>query len=231
MPDFIPNEDVKFDIFQEQFIEEMSELIDADPGPGKPGNRFPSQFREDFDEHKDLQKSWKDAWKAAKDKSSRRPKDVVDKDGARAELETFLRQFIREWVANYRRITNGERAAMGVPVPDAEPSPHPQIVDPIIGLTHKAGGDVELRCRVTSDATMASKPLAHILVQAKHALVGANDPNPGFEQCILIYESSKALSMMHFGVPNVGKRLYIYMYAGTTPFIPKTRDHGRMCIR
>lgn len=131
------------------------------------------------------------------------------KDTLREEIEALMRNIFDDIPASW--LTPSDREVLNIHLRDAEPSPHPQIVDPIIGLTPKQGGDVELRVRTTSDQTRPSKPLAHILIQAQYAFTAATDLTaPAFDQCTSHYESSQALSTMHLGISNVGKRLYGY---------------------
>jgi len=130
------------------------------------------------------------------------------KDTLRGEIESLLRDIYEDIPDSW--LSPSDREILNIHLRDREPSPHPQIVDPIIGLTNKSGGDVELRVRTTTDSTNASKPLDHVLVQTQYTLTAANDPAPPFEQCLQHYESSHALSMMHLGISNVGKRFYGY---------------------
>jgi len=128
------------------------------------------------------------------------------KDTLRGEIESLIRDIYADIPDSW--LSPSDREILNIHLHDREPSPHPQIVDPIIGLTNKSGGDVELRVRTTTDSTNASKPLDHVLVQTQYTLTAANDPAPPFEQCLQHYESSHALSMMHLGISNVGKRFY-----------------------
>jgi len=123
-------------------------------------------------------------------------------------METHLRVIYNDIPES--ALNEDDRATLNLHKRDTEPSPHPQIIDPIIGLTPITGGDLEVRCRNTTDETRPSKPLDHILVQVQYALVSLNDPAPAFAACIIQHQSSKAQFIMRLGIENVGKRLYGY---------------------
>lgn len=130
------------------------------------------------------------------------------KDVLRSEIESLMRNIFDDIPSSW--LTPSDREILNIHMRDSEPSPHPQIIDPIIGLTPLTGGDLEVRVRNTTDETRPSKPLDHILVQVQYALVSLNDPAPPFAACILQHQSSKALFVMRLGVENIGKRFYGY---------------------
>lgn len=146
----------------------------------------------------------------AQNKTNRTSGDVTAHREARQEYEKFTREFIGEFLRKNKKVSNAQRKLMALTVPDTEPSPHPQIVDPIIGLTTLSGGDMKVRCRSTSDQDLPSKPLDHVLVQVQYALLNLTDPAPPFAQAILQHQSSKAQFIMHLGIDSVGKRFYGY---------------------
>jgi hypothetical protein len=152
---------------------------------------------------------WNTTYPLTQNPDVRNKTNIDDKEDIKQEIQDLLRYIYADIPNSW--LNNRDRNILGLPKRDKEPSPHPQIVDPIIGLTAKTGGDVELRVRKTTDETRPSKPLDHLLVQAQYAFTAATDLTaPPFEQCTNHYESSHALSTMHLGISNVGKRFYGY---------------------
>jgi len=211
--DFIPQTDDDFFNFQENLRERLhaTENEDGEPTPGEAENYKKWGIS---DEHvKELDetgKIYEKRYHRAQKKTKRNSGDVVKHRQAREEYEKDIREFVGEWLRKNKKISDGERKLMQLTVPDTEPSPHPQIVDPIVGLTPITGGNLEVRVRSTKDQTRPSKPLPHILVQVQYALVGLGDPAPPFAQCIPQRQSSKAAFIMKLGIDNVGKRFYGY---------------------
>jgi len=211
--DFIPTEDDDFFNFEQNLLERLhaKEDEDGEPAPGEAENfkkwGIPDEPVKDLDE---MQILYEKKYHRAQKKTKRNSGDVVKHRQAREEFEKDIRQFVGEFLRKNHKISDGERKLMQLTVPDTEPSPHPQIVDPIIGLTPIPGGDMEVRCRSAQDETRPSKPLPHVLVQVQYALVSLGDPAPAFEQAIVQRQSSKALFIMHHGISNVGKRFYGY---------------------
>lgn len=219
LEDFIPGNDDDFFSFQKNLRERLhrKEDEDGEPAPGEAENfekwSIPEDDVKDLD---DMGKDYEKKYHKAQNKTNRTSGDVTAHREAREGTdliegyEKFMREFIGQWIRKNKKISNAQRKLMALTVPDTEPSPHPQIVDPIVGLTPIPGGDLEVRVRSTEDQTRPSKPLPHILVQVQYALVNLTDPAPAFEQAILQHQSSKALFIIHFGISNVGKRFYGY---------------------
>ncbi len=212
--DYIPSEDDNFLNFQENLRERLhaKEDEDGEPSPAEEENykkwSIPDEEVKELDE---TGKIYEKRYHRAQKKTKRNSGDVVKHRQAREEYEKDIREFVGERVRKNKKISDGERKLMQLTVPDTEPSSHPQIVDPIIGLTPFSGGNIEVRCRSTKDETRPSKPLPHILVQVQYALTAADNLTaPAFKQCTEHHESSKSLFIMKLGIDNVGKRFYGY---------------------
>lgn len=198
-----PTEDAKFNQYLERAIphllENWEKLVPSMPGT-------PDERKEELE---DLFKDWNETYPLSQNPDTRTTTITGEKDALRDEIETLMRNIYDDIPASW--LNPSDREVLNIHLRDREPSPHPHIVDPIIGLTPLTGGEVEVRVRVTTDSTNASKPLDHILVQAQYALTDASSMTaPAFEQCTLQYQSSHALSIMQLGITNVGKKFYGY---------------------
>jgi len=211
--DFIPDTDDDYFNFQENLRERLHAKEDEDgmPAPGEAENfkkwGIPEDDVKDLDEKG---KFYEKKYHKAQNKTNRTSGDVTAHREAREEYEKFMREFIGEWLRKNKKVSNEQRKLMALTVPDTEPSPHPKIVDPIIGLIPLTGGQLKVKCRNLNDQDLPSKPLPHILVQVQYALVSLGDPAPAFALCILQHQSSKAQFIMDLGIAEVGKRFYGY---------------------
>lgn len=206
-----PTEDAKFNEYLQRaephLITNWDKLVAKPLEPLPPGMPPAAYLRKAGLE--ELFGRWNTAYPLSKNPDTSSETTVDDKNDLRKELEDLLR-FIYDDIPN-SWLTNHDRNILNIKKRDREPSPHPQIVDPIVGLTPLTGGEVEVRVRVTTDSTNASKPIDHVLVQAQYALTEASNMTaPPFEQCTLQYQSSHALSIMQLGITSVGKKFYGY---------------------
>ena len=211
--DFIPDTDDDFFNFQDNLRERLRTHEDEDgvPSPGEAENRVKWGIADEPMDDLDAKGVfYEKKYHKAQNKTNRTSGDVTAHRQAREGYEKFIREFVGEFLRKNKKVSDPQRKLMALTVPDTEPSPHPQIVDPTIGLVPISGGDLKVRVRRSSDETLPSKPLPHILVQVQFALVSLNDPAPPFAQCILQHQSSKAQFIMRHGIDNVGKRFYAY---------------------
>ena len=99
---------------------------------------------------------------------------------------------------------------MGIPPRDFEPTPRGQIeAIPVVGPTAIGGGDVKVRCRVTTDQTRYSRhPLADG-IEVKYTWVPKGEmPPEGPEDCNKALTSKKAQFIIHCGPKNAGESFY-----------------------
>ena len=144
--DIIPRKDADFDVFQDNIMDKVQPKLAAWGIPVA-----------DFTALQVLQTAWNDAWALAKDKDTRSRGDVRAKLVARKRYEAGLRRFVKTWIAFNNNVTDADIESLGLKVRDIEPTPKPKITTfPIIGLKAMGGGDIEVRCRVTTDQTRPS---------------------------------------------------------------------------
>jgi hypothetical protein len=122
------------------------------------------------------------------------------------EIETFVNSQIRF----NPLVSRDERIEMGVPPRDIKPTPRGKITTfPIIGLKGMGGGDLEVRCRVTTDQTRFSRHPLSDGIEVKYTWVPKGEmPPEGPEDCNKALTSKKARFIIHCGPKNAGESFY-----------------------
>lgn len=146
----------------------------------------------------------------SQDKNTRTKSDVAAHRDKRIIYEKELRDFHNEWIANNSGIPDEQKLILGGRVRDTEPSPSQPITDvPIVGLKGLGGGDIEVRCRVTTDQTRASMhPDANVIDYRYIAVESGDVPPSDPEDCPKADSQPKAKFVLRAGAKNAGKRFY-----------------------
>ena len=114
MPDFIPQNDAEFNLWQLS----LTEIIE-------PNLTLWNINAEDFSALKASQAGWITAFAKASNKQNRTRADVQSKDDARDSFEKVLRQFNAQWLANNTKVLNSDREKMGLTVKQGTRKPVP----------------------------------------------------------------------------------------------------------
>ncbi|MFH1230581.1 MAG: hypothetical protein V1709_03700 [Planctomycetota bacterium] len=146
----------------------------------------------------------------SQDKNTRTRADVATHRDKRKIYEKELREFHNEWITNNSGIPDEQKLILGGRVRDTEPSPGSPITDvPIVGLNGLGGGDIEVRCRVTTDQTRASMHPDANAVDYRYVTVESGDVPPSDpEDCPKADSQPKAKFVLRAGAKNSGKRFY-----------------------
>lgn len=118
--DFIPRSDGDFNLWQGTLIEYVA-LNLVTWGISEP----------DFTVLKSKQSVWEPAFAKASNKQNRTSADVLAKDEAYEDYVGAIRPFVAEWLANNSKVTDSDRARMGLTVksgtrtPKAKPTSSP----------------------------------------------------------------------------------------------------------
>ena len=114
MPDFIPQNDAEFNLWQMS----LTEIIE-------PNLTHWNISADDFTALKASQTGWITAFAKASNKQNRTRADVQSKDDARDSYEKALRQFNAQWLANNTKVLNSDREKMGLRVKQGTRKPVP----------------------------------------------------------------------------------------------------------
>jgi hypothetical protein len=194
--DYIPGPDGKFNDFQANLSTYVAANFEAWGIPQKA-----------LDDIAPIVTRWNNAWAIAKNKDTRSPADVKEKDLARKELDHAIRAFVKEFLANNSKVSNKDRTAMGLTVPSGSHSPRPAIsTPPAVIFRAVIGGTLHVECRVEHDASRASMHPDADIVEIRYKM---DDPAPtNLAECTQIKTSTRGSFTMELGIENAGKRLY-----------------------
>lgn len=112
--DYIPRKDEDFQAWQLNFATNLSPLAARLGIP-----------TEKLTELQDLQGEWADGFHLANQPATRTPLTIVQKNHARDNYEGFLRQLVRQHIANNEETTDDDRVTLGVPIPKTTRTPAP----------------------------------------------------------------------------------------------------------
>ncbi|MBI4835368.1 MAG: hypothetical protein HY811_11215 [Planctomycetes bacterium] len=123
--------------------------------------------------------SYEPLYTAAQNKTTRTRADVLAHRQSRELYEKEIRTMARQYLMNSPLVSDTDRVNLGLTVRDTEPSPGAPITTvPIIGLKGLGGGDIEVRCRVTTDQTRASMHPDANVVEYRFIMVASGTVPP-----------------------------------------------------
>jgi hypothetical protein len=104
MSDFVPRPDTTFDVWQGNLLNKAETAV-----------------------LRTKQSRWAGAFKAAGDPETRTKASVREKQEAREEYESALREFVKAWLTYNPAMTDADRENFGLPVHDTKPTPASEI--------------------------------------------------------------------------------------------------------
>ncbi len=161
-----------------------------------------------------------------KDREKRTAAQVADFNDCKKRYAKAWRLFHKAWVAFNPAISKQDMIDLVGKDYDPEPSPHPPIDDiPLVGLRAQGGGDLEFRCRVTEDKTMASMHPAANLIEFRFTILEVGDIPPTDENDYPKRDvSSRAKFVLALGLKSTGKKFWgIFRWVNIRK--PRTAGH------
>ena len=208
MPDFIPQTDAGFDIFQSNFIASVQPKLITWSIPTT-----------EFTPLTTLQTAWNTAWNKAKNKDTRSRADVQAKKEARKAFQSALRKFVRQWLAFNSKVADADREALGLKVKDIEPTPMP-VPDRAPDITLDAIKHLSHKLRLTDPANphTQSKPKGVRAIQV-FRFIGTSAPSD-ISQYQYVGDATRFLFESKFTLADVGKTAYYLARYVNTRGIP-----------
>jgi len=158
----------------------------------------------------DLQAEYEPLYWKIQDKKNRTGADVASYRDCKKRYIKAWRAFHKEWVVNNSKIPVADKVILVGKERDTEPTPRGKIATfPIIGLKGIGGGEIEVRCRVTTDQTRFSMHTLADAVECKYIFVPTGEmPPEDPDACPKTQTSKKARFIISCGVKNAGQSLY-----------------------
>ena len=143
----------------------------------------------------------------AQNKTTRTRADVLAHRQMRQTYEKEIRTFVRKY-GDF--LTDSAKSDLGLTIRDTKPSPSKPITDvPIVGLKGLGGGDIEVRCRATTDQTRSSMHPDANVIDCRYIMVESGGVPPSDpEDCPRADSQPKAKFVLKAGAKNAGKRFY-----------------------
>ncbi len=114
MADYIPQNDAKMNLWQKNLVEIVESKVTAW-----------GILADDFTLVKAKQVVWEAAFDKVSNKQNRTAADVLAKDEAYEDYVATIRPFVAQWLANNSKVTDSDRARMGLTVKTGTRTPTP----------------------------------------------------------------------------------------------------------
>ena len=111
MPDFIPRPDATFDVWMQNFLNQVEQI---GPQVGLPQSEITAV--------KDAASQWVQDYNAQVAAKNAAQAATVTKDNTRDDTESVVRRVVKQLQAN-PQLTDGQRELLGITVPDTTPTP------------------------------------------------------------------------------------------------------------
>lgn len=211
---YIPDAFNDFDPWQKQLVNELltdpltGNPVPFPPGPGDPGNweiwEIPEADTAVVVEGQAIYQPYYDAWS---DEDARNTTIIENHKREHKIYVTKIREYVAENLRNNSNLNTGNLAALGLTVPDTEPTAKPQLEDrPIVIAEMKGGALLKLQFRIAQDSTRPSMhPDAHAL-ELKYQIGGTEPVNA--EATNQSVSFTKSRHTLQLGVANAGQYFY-----------------------
>lgn len=152
--------------------------------------------------------AWHPAYVLATDPATRTSPTVAAKDAERASAEATVRPYAQR-ISRNASVTNEDKVAIGVNLPNNSPVPiPPPVTQPILGLRSQAPLLAELTYRDSALGDTKKKPAGTIGVQiwTNVGTVPATDP----AQCAFVTQATKSPTILRFVAEQRGKQCTVF---------------------
>jgi len=196
--DYIPTTDKGFDTFQDDLIKGVLPNLSTWKIP-----------QEEFDVLLPLQTDWNTAWGKAKNKKTRNSGDVEAKDEALKLYEKAIREFVQQWLAPNKKVSNEQLIKLGLTPRNTGSSERPEIKDaPDVSFSAKSGAVIEVKCRMKQDSSRAS---IHPDADGAELCYKIGQPAPkNEEECVKSIVITKATYSLKLKLADASKKIYGY---------------------
>jgi hypothetical protein len=200
--DFIPHSDSEFDPWQDNLVGKV------DPIAGQLG--IPEAT---ITETHTKKARWDAAYKAAKDPNTRNKVLVLEKNEARADYESNLRNLNNTYLMHSPMLTDAMRLDMGLPVHKTTRTPVPPPTSMVELLLRQLGGSrVEVAFFPVSENTAArerheAKPFGVRGAELIWAIL--TEPPKAYEDLVHSVFDTRSPYIFQFNISDAGKTLYV----------------------
>jgi len=203
--DWIPRNEEDFNDFQDEF---EALLVTDGPGWGVPAGRITDVSNAKAD--------WTPKYAAGRDESDPTSAQRQAKNDSRKAYVTLIRSVVNQHLRNNPALTNDDRVALGITVPDTTRSRVPvpnhapkENIDKIDHLLHK------IRITDPDNPATRKKPKGVARINV-YRYIGEQNATPRLSDYQLIGSSTKFLFTSGFADTDVGKKAwYIVQYENT----------------
>lgn len=165
----------------------------------------------EMDDWSDYRDAWNVLYGQWGNPNTRTKTVTDDKNDLKKNFRTFTKPLLNR-MSGASGITNADREALHIPVPDPNPTESPAIeVAPVVSLTAKQGGFMQIVCTVEEDSSRASMHPDADAIEVKIKIGPADGTAPATpDDCVLQLLSTKAKFNYEAGTVNAAKRIWIF---------------------
>lgn len=214
--DYIPHAYSKFNNWQKQLVKGLlTDPLTGDPVPFPPAGGDPANWeiwdipQAGMQKLVDAQATYQPFYNDWSDEDARNKTIVEAHKKGHKVYEKFLREFVAQWLRNNKKLTTGDKAGLGLTVPDTERTDRAAIEDrPTAKAEMKGGALLKLEFRMKDDSTRTSMHPDADVVELKWQIGGTEPASP--EQTNKTDTFSKARHAMQLDVADAGQFFYGY---------------------
>lgn len=213
--DYIPNPYAEFNNWQIQFVDELltdpisDDVIVFPPAPGAdPANWDIWEIPQaDMAVVVDGQATYQPFYNDWSDEDARNDTIIENHVREHGIYEKLIRDFVAENLRNNSELDTGDLSALGLTVPDTEPTDKPQLEDrPLVSSKMKGGALLKLAFKIAEDSTRPSlHPDAHAM-ELKYQIGGDKPENADATNKSVTF--TKARHSLQLDTADAGKFFY-----------------------
>jgi len=212
---YIPDAHDKFNTWQKQFVKGLltdpvtGEVTIFPPDPAaEPANWQNFGIpEEDMQELVDAQTTYQPLYDAWSDEDARNHDKSVAHTEGRRNYETFIREFVAQWLRYNKKLNNAAKAVLGLTIPDTEPTAVvPVEYGPVLSIDKIIQGLHKIRVADPENPTTQKMPAGHKLVMER--FIGAAGLEGGDILWSTFKQKGKFLIKSEFTAVDKGKTAY-----------------------
>jgi hypothetical protein len=208
---YIPRPDGDFDEWQKNLVDHLGKTWPVDGSSpilreylGIPNGRWNALLTEQGKWNADFARGGKEA--------DRKKSDTTAKIKRRETYERMLREIIAEFIRFNSKTTDEMKRALGLTVPDDEPSPVPAPTSHPVVITIDFSEPAVHRIRFKDEFTKGgARPDSAAYCEIVYIVRDGENPPDSVDDCTLRLSARRSPAVVHFSNADTGKRAFYFL--------------------